>query len=141
MELSEDQRMRLARIAEAHRFGLILMFGSCATGKLHAGSDCDIAVSRSEGTPDYRTFGQILADLQEIFPEREVDLVFLQQADPLFLWKIAENCVLLYGVPEALARLKIYAFKRYHDHRPYFEMERRYLRRFLQERAPGAAGL
>lgn len=141
MDLSEEHRARLAQIAEKHRLDLILMFGSSVTGKLHPGSDCDIAVSRPDGIPDFRTFGQIGADLQEVFHEREVDLVVLERADPLLLWKIAESSVLLYGRPEALARLKIYAFKRYHDHRPYFEMERRFLRRFLDERAQGAAGL
>jgi len=136
--LSEEQRAGIARVAEGHRLSLVLLFGSSATGdKIHAGSDYDIAVSGRDGLPDYRGYGALIADFQEVLPGREVDLVFLQRADPLFLSRIVENCVLLYGNPGELARLKIYAFKRYQDHRPYFEMESRYLRKFLEETKAG----
>jgi hypothetical protein len=41
----------------------------------------------------------------------------------------------VYGDPRALEELKIYAFKRYQDHRRFFAMERAYVERFLRERA------
>ena len=49
--------------------------------------------------------------------------------------KITETCHLLHGSPRALQRLKIYAFKRYQDHRKYLEMERRYVEHSLTDRA------
>ncbi len=47
------------------------------------------------------------------------------------LKKIIERCRLLYGSPRRLAELKIYAFKRYQDHRRYLALEREYVQRML----------
>ena len=94
----------LERIAKKHGILLILQFGSSVTGKGHARSDVDL------------------------------DLALLNHADPLFLKKITDNCQLLYGSPRRLQQLKIYAFKRYQDHRKYFEMERQFVARSLSSR-------
>ncbi|HEY7675694.1 MAG TPA: hypothetical protein VIG69_01380, partial [Candidatus Methylomirabilis sp.] len=72
--------------------------------------------------------------LQRHFPDRDVDLALINRADPLFLKKITDQCEILYGPMEELHRLKIYAFKRYQDHRRYFEMEGRFVDRFLADR-------
>lgn len=47
----------------------------------------------------------------------------------LFLKKITEACRLLYGDPRDLQRLRIFAFKRYQDHRRYLDLERRFVAR------------
>jgi len=60
-----------------------------------------------------------------------VDLATLDRADPLFLKKVLESCRLLAGSPRRLAELKIYAFKRYRDHRRYLPLERQYVDRVL----------
>ena len=74
----------------------------------------------------------MIQELQGVFPEYEVDLALINRADPLFLKKITEDCRLLYGEPRQLQELKIYAFKRYQDHLPYFAMERTYVDRYLK---------
>ena len=61
----------------------------------------------------------------------QVDLAVINHADPLFLKKITDDCQILFGSVGQLQRLKIYAFKRYQDHRKYFDMERQYAARFL----------
>ena len=63
-----------------------------------------------------------------------MDLAILDRADPLFLKKVLERCRLLAGSPRRLAKLKIYAFKRYQDHRPYLALERAYVDRVLEQR-------
>lgn len=63
-------------------------------------------------------------DLQRCFPDRELDLAIVNRADPLFLKHVVDGGRLLYGSTRALAELKILAFKRYQDHRPYLVMER-----------------
>jgi hypothetical protein len=60
-----------------------------------------------------------------------VDLATLDRADPLFLKRVLESCRLLAGSPRRLAELKIYAFKRYQDHRRYLPLERAYVDRVL----------
>ena len=74
---------------------------------------------------------QLGGDLQSLYPDREVDLALLNRADPLFLRKITERCRLLYGAERALYELKMYAFKRYQDHRRYLALEREWVDKAL----------
>jgi predicted nucleotidyltransferase len=133
MDPSSDQ---IAPIAKKHGIILLLRFGSSVTGKLHERSDVDLAVLLERVPRSLEAHAELLQDLQQLFPDREVDLALLNRADPLFLRKITEACRLLHGSPRELQRLKIYAFKRYQDHRKYLEMERRYVERSLQGLAP-----
>ena len=132
MDPSSEQ---IAPIAKKHGIVLLLQFGSSVTGRLHERSDVDLAVLLERVPRSLAVHAELLQDLQELFPDREVDLALLNRADPLFLKKITEACRLLYGSPRELQRLKIYAFKRYQDHRKYLEMERRYVERSLQGKA------
>jgi predicted nucleotidyltransferase len=102
------------------------------TGTPHERSDVDLAVLLERVPRSLEAHAELLHDLQQFFPQREVDLALLNRADPLFLKKITDACHLVYGSPSALQRLKIYAFKRYQDHRKYLDMERRYVERSLQ---------
>jgi hypothetical protein len=77
----------------------------------------------------------IYAELQHTFPERELDLSIIDHADPLFLKKITEHCVLLAGEEPDLYKLKMLAFRRYHDHQRFFAMEAEYVDRFLTRSA------
>jgi len=130
MDPSSEQ---IAPIARKHGIILLLRFGSSVTGMLHERSDVDIAVLLERAPRSLGAYGELLHDLQQLFPNREVDLALLNRADPLFLRKITEACHLLHGSPSVLQRLKIYAFKRYQDHRKYLELERMYVERSLQD--------
>lgn len=121
----------LKDIAKKHGVALVLKFGSSVTGREHPGSDLDIAVLLDRSTITFQEHLELLQSLQPLFPDRELDLALINHADPLFLKKITENCELLYGAPEKLQALKIYAFKRYQDHARFFEMERRFAEKFL----------
>jgi predicted nucleotidyltransferase len=129
MDPSSEQ---IAPIARKHGIILFLRFGSSVTGRLHERSDVDLAVLLERVPRSLAAHAELLEDLQQLFPDREVDLALLNRADPLFLKKITEACRLLYGSCRDLQRLKIYAFKRYQDHRKYLEMERSYVERSLQ---------
>jgi predicted nucleotidyltransferase len=110
---------------------LILQFGSSVTGKTHGRSDIDLAVQR-DGLPlSFRDYAELSHELQALFPNQEIDLAVLNRADPLFLKKVTEACHLLYGHPGDLQRLKIYAFKRYQDHRRYLDLERQFVAKTL----------
>jgi hypothetical protein len=52
----------------------------------------------------------------------------------LFLKKVLENARLLAGSPRDLALLRLYAFRRYQDHRRFLRLEERHLDRFLAAR-------
>ncbi len=126
---------QITPIAVKHGIILLLRFGSSVTGKLHARSDVDLAVLLEHVPRSLQAYGDLLEDLQQLFLDREVDIALVNRADPLFLKKITEACQLLHGSPRALQRLKIYAFKRYQDHRKYLEQERHYVERSLKDLA------
>ena len=121
----------LKDIAQKQGIVLVLKFGSSVTGRMHPKSDVDLAVLLDRSTITLQKHAELLQSLQPLFPDRELDLALVNHADPLFLKKITDNCELLYGPPERLQALKLYAFKRYQDHRRFFEMERQFAQRFL----------
>ncbi len=133
MEMIQDG---VTAIAKKYGVLLVLQFGSSVTGKTHARSDVDIAVLLDRPQISFQEHADLLGDLQQLFPEQEVDLAFINHADPLFLKKITDDCQILYGPVERLQRLKIYAFKRYQDHRKYFQMERQYAAKYLAAASP-----
>jgi predicted nucleotidyltransferase len=121
----------LDRIARAYGIRLLLQFGSSVTGKVHPRSDVDLGVLLERPALTPAEHAELLHELQRLFPDREADLAILNHADPLFLKKVTESCRLLVGRTADLQRLKLYAFKRYQDHRRYLDLERRYVAKAL----------
>ena len=117
----------LRELAQRFRIRLILQFGSTVTGSTHDRSDLDLAVKLDSADVSLQTVLEMQEALQMQFPGREVDLAILNRADPLFLRKIVESCRVLFGTPQDLARLRLYAFKTSQDFRPYLELERRHV--------------
>jgi predicted nucleotidyltransferase len=117
----------------AQRYGavLILQFGSTVRGLAHAGSDLDLAVLLDDANLSWRQHAEMHAEFQALFPEREVDLVVLNHADPLLLRTVSDSAVRVYGSERRFQEWKMYAFKRYQDHRPYLELEKRHVQRAL----------
>jgi predicted nucleotidyltransferase len=118
---------RLSAACRTHGIRLLLQFGSTVTGRTHAASDIDLAALLERRPVSLNAHAALVGDLQAAFPGREVDVAVINGADPLFLKKITEQCRLLHGSPRALHELKIYAFKRYQDHRRFLAMERAYV--------------
>lgn len=131
MKISSDLKENLAKITQKYHLRMILSFGSAVTSKLHSLSDLDLAVFYKEADFSWDKYTDLLFDLQKIFPQKEIDIAIINRADPLFLKKITENCQLLYGSSQELAELKIYAFKRYADHKRYLEMEEEFVDHFI----------
>ena len=128
----------LDRIARKYGIRLLLQFGSSVTGHVHPGSDVDLGVLLERPSLALGEHAGLLHELQRLFTDREVDLAILNHADPLFLKKVTEDCHLLYGGPADFQRFKLYAFKRYQDHRKYFDLERRFVAKALA--GPAARG-
>lgn len=120
-------------IARRHALELVLQFGSTVGGTVHAASDVDVAVLFGRRRIGFEELSAVTHDLHGLFPGREVDVAVLDRADPLFLKQILERCRLLAGSPRRLAELKMYAFKRYQDHRRYLALEREHVRRVLEK--------
>jgi len=128
---------RLKDLAARYGIRLLLQFGSSVTGRLHPRSDLDLAVLLEHAPSSLSVELDLASDLQALADDREVDLALINRADPLFLKQILEHCRVLYGPARALHELKMYAFKRYQDHRRYLAMERAYVSRKIEESATG----
>ncbi len=118
-------------LANKHGLLLLLRFGSSVTGRVHAASDIDLAVLFDRAPESLGALADLTADLQTLVPDREVDVAVLNHADPLFLKQVTEHCELVYGSPRRFTEFKMYAFKRYQDHRRYLNMERTYVDRAI----------
>ena len=125
----------LPEIAARHPVRLLLQHGSTVSGQVHPNSDLDIAVLFENGHESLSGVAALSTDLQGLYPGREIDLAVINHADPLFLRKILERCELLYGSPRVLAELRMYAFRRYQDHRRFLALEQSYVRRSLERLA------
>lgn len=123
---------KIKKIAKKYSLSLVLIFGSKITKKTHENSDLDIAVLSKENL-DLKKYSEVLFDLAEIFPHQEIDLVFINRADPLLLKKILENYKVLYGSKTDLNNLKIYSFKKYCDYKKYFDLEEKFVHKFVSE--------
>jgi predicted nucleotidyltransferase len=126
----------LEDVARRHGILLLLQFGSTVSGRARAESDLDLAVLVERVPATLEEYADLSADLQSIAPDRRVDVAVINRADPLFLKQILEHCALLHGSLRRLHELKMYAFKRYQDHRRYLAMERDYVARTLRSAAP-----
>ncbi|MGH7335682.1 MAG: type VII toxin-antitoxin system MntA family adenylyltransferase antitoxin [Candidatus Rokuibacteriota bacterium] len=122
----------LENIARTYGVVLLLQFGSTVSGREHPRSDVDLAVLFHGPCPSLLTLGELAGDFRPLYPGREVDLALIDRADPLFLKRITENCRLVYGSPRRLHELRMYAFRRYQDHRRYLALERFYVDRVLR---------
>jgi len=119
------------RLAEKHGIRLLIQFGSTVSGTTHPRSDVDIGALLDRSSLSLQEHAELLGDLQSLYPDGKVDLVLINRADPLLLKKMMESCRLLYGPFRRLHELRMYAFKRYQDHRKYFELEREFVSRSL----------
>lgn len=139
MKITSAQRESLEALAEKRSLRLIVLFGSHVTGRTHEASDLDLAVRTRDGAGiSFASRLDLLEDLRGIFPDFDLDLAQIDQADPLFLKQILGNCILLAGTARDFSELKLYAFRRYQDHKPYLAMEQQFVERLVNRQA--AAG-
>lgn len=118
---------QLEDLARRHGILLLLQFGSTVSGRARSDSDLDLAVLLDRTPVGLTDHSALAGDLQALSPDRDVDVAMVNRADPLFLKTITESCTLLYGSPRWLHEPKMYAFRRYQDHRRYLALESDYV--------------
>ena len=125
MELKQDQKNKLKKIAKEYDLNLILMFGSVVNGKTHDKSDIDIAIQYKSQIKQGNKLDNILdvnGKLMEIFSS-DIDISVINHANPLLLKQINSNCFLLYGKQRDFNAFRLYAFNRFNDYMPFFKIE------------------
>lgn len=98
------------------------VFGSVATGRTHSGSDVDIAVlvEPSIMTSDaFRYRLKLMADLMAALGRDDVDLILLNEANPLLAHRILrDGRLILERSSSDRVRFQVRAFNRYLDTQP-----------------------
>jgi len=122
MEITKDQKLKIAKIAKQFQLKLVVMFGSFVNRKNRKDSDLDIAVLGSKEV-SFNEQISLTNEFSLIF-NKNIDLSVLNKANPLLLFEASKNSILLYGSREEFSKFKLYAFNVYNDYTPYFEMEK-----------------
>ncbi len=122
-------RVRLDEVCTRLGVRMLVLFGSRATGSPppHPESDVDLAISLVAG--HRHDFWDCHAVLSDLFPGESLDLVVLNDADPLFRWEIMSDGVLLWGDPDDYLELRAFAYRDFVD-----SADLRALERTLSER-------
>ncbi len=110
---------RLAEAGRQHKLQLIILYGSYAKDLAKTESDVDIAVL---GCPA-DAFWECYESLSALFPRHSLDMVRLEDADPLFRYEVMRDAVLLYGDPDMFCEYRAFAFRDFIDSADLFALE------------------
>lgn len=128
IRLSLSQKKKLEKIGRKNRLLFAVVFGSAAKGQKRPTSDFDVAVL-SYKKPSYQLLKNLFSDFSEVFKGENVDVRFLNEADPFFRFQVIKEGELIYGDRQAYNRFKVYANKIFiDDGRKYFP----YLEKILE---------
>lgn len=114
MEISSHQRQQIALVAQEIGAVFIVIFGSYALGAERPDSDLDIAILTKK-TPDYALFTSAFGRISDVFAGKNVDVRFLNGADPLFTMQVVRDGILLYGDQDDYDVFRMLANRRYID--------------------------
>lgn len=95
---------------------LVILFGSYVTGKMHTGSDIDVAVLGFHSL-DFQTQGRVAEHIAGTLgvSEDAIDIVDVWDASPLLQYEVAKQGKLFLGSEFDFTRFKVLAWKRYLD--------------------------
>jgi predicted nucleotidyltransferase len=139
MQQTKYEQQKLGTIfARFPEIQAVYLFGSAATGWIHAESDLDLAIFSSPSI--YHQKLDILTELAR-HGFCDVDLIFLERADIVLRYEAIRLNRLVYATPE-FDRGELYSnvVRQYLDFLPYLEVQRKaYKRRMLSDTKRGLA--
>lgn len=135
MDITQEFKDKIVKLAHKYNLSCVILFGSQATGKTHAGSDVDMAfISNHHIDLDKRIDMQ--NDFEETLHIKDLELVNARKVYPIFMKQIADKGKLLYeDVHGRFVAYKVYAFKMYVDTSPLRKMRENFLNRFITKHA------
>jgi len=125
---------KLHKIAKKYELVLIVLFGSYARGHANPESDVDIAVRTKLREHDWQWEFDLIRDLVFAFDCGNLDIVFINSANPLLMFEIATDGIPLYEAEDgAFQDFQLYAAKRHHDARKIYRLQQLYLEDRIEE--------
>jgi predicted nucleotidyltransferase len=127
----EEIRERMAPLFEEEGLKLVLLFGSAASGKLHARSDIDVAFLFDKPVDILGLTNRVIRLLRT----DNVDVIDLRRASPLLKFSAAREGELLYErSPGLFHEFVSFAFRRYVDTRKLRDARQKAIKGFLAEK-------
>jgi len=124
----ETIQPKIKELAGKYHLSLVLLFGSRATGKIHARSDFDVAYL-SEKPLDLMDEARMLCDLMPIFRSDKIDLVNKKKPPPLLMKRVFDSHQVLFCADKArYFNYQMYALRRYIEAKPLLDLRSDYLR-------------
>ncbi len=134
MNLKENQKIELQKLAEKNGLRFVALFGSQVSGQTNNESDYDIAIMSIISEPlyaNFERFSKILSALSAILklPEEKLDLTDLHNEDILLRYQIVSNCELLFGDEDDFANFKSFVVREYLGAELLFDLEKKMIAR------------
>lgn len=117
----------MEEIRKKYNLSLILLHGSKAEGKTHERSDTDIAIVR-KSSKDGLILPDLVSDIMANLHDNKVDVADITNANPLLLFAVVKKAKLLAGSESDFEKLKLKAFHKYSDYKPYLKKEADFVR-------------
>lgn len=118
-------KKKLDDIAEKYDLRFILLYGSFARGESTEGSDFDIAVYVRRKL-DLREISKMRFELFDAVAsknKRDVDLVIIDDKDPLLTHQIMRDSQLLYGNKHSYNSFQVFAMRNFLFHKKIYDLE------------------
>jgi len=132
MEITEKQKQELDKIVKKSDLSFVMVFGSQVKGKTHKNSDLDVGVLK-EKKLSLETFGKLFNAFSDVFKGYNLDLRFINEAEPVFLYEAFKNSKFLAGDEQKFFNYKAFAYKNFVDCYPLFQLKERLLRKKQKE--------
>lgn len=127
-------REKLQEIAKKYELVLIILFGSYARGHANPESDVDIAVRTKLREHDWQWEFDLIRDLVFALDCGNLDIVFINSANPLLMFEIATEGIPLYEADDGTFQdFQLYAAKHHHDARKIYRLQQLYLEDRIEE--------
>lgn len=133
IRLSLSQKKKLEKIGRENGLLFAVVFGSAAKGKKRPTSDFDVAVL-SQKEPSYQLLKELFSGFSEVFKGENVDVRFLNEADPFFRFQVVREGKLIYGNREKFQEYFTYAYKSFvDDGQPLLALQRKIINKKQKE--------
>lgn len=140
MRLEAFNEKRFTAFCREQGISLAILFGSRATGQVHAGSDWDLAVWVEDerllesGLAAARRKRKLIRNCCNYLQTGNLDLVILNRAAPLIKYEVARKGKLLYEKePGLFASFCSRALREHNDARLFYRATREYIHQVAEE--------
>ncbi len=111
----ESKKEQIAEIAKKYGLSFMALFGSQATGRVHAKSDVDIAVLGKQAVP-FDTQTALWSALSDMLKRDDIEVIDLATASPTLMHVVVRDGSLLYEEEDGdFMKWKLYAIRVWMD--------------------------